>query len=202
MIALLLFAAAPPAEMAGVYRLTGEPEVASELVLNPDGRFTYALSTGALDEWALGRWTAEGGRVRLTTEPKPVPPRFEPGGAGRTEASPLRLKVAWPDGRGIAGVDVRFGFDEGASTEGYTQEEGWSLAGTERRAPRWIELAVPMHGLVSARFPVDPAAGNDLAFTLVPNDLGIVDFDSMPLTVEPGRLVMERGGARLVYRKR
>ncbi|HEX8573429.1 MAG TPA: hypothetical protein VF759_11830 [Allosphingosinicella sp.] len=186
---------------AGEYRLVGEQDVASAIRLRPDGRFQYFLAAGALDEQAEGRWTAAGGLVTLVTEPKPVPPRFDRAASRRTGSAPLTVKVESSDGRGIAGVDVRVGFDEGEPVEGYTQEDGWSLPIGERRLPRWIELAVPMHGLASPRFPIDLAAGNALDFTLVRNDLGIVDFEGVTIRVAKAALIVERGRGRLRYER-
>lgn len=203
LLLLAALAAAPAAgkerSPAGHYRLVGEQDVASQLLLRPDGRFQYFLNSGALDEQAEGRWSAGDGTVTLVTEPKPVPPRFAPAAPGRAEGTRLSVKVVSPGGDGIAGVDLRIGFDEGPPVEGYTQEDGWSLPADEQRAPRWMELGVPMHGLASPRFPIDLAAGNALAFTLVPNDLGMVDFDGIRIERRGEALIVERGGARLRY---
>jgi hypothetical protein len=199
---LLALASAPAAaerSPAGVYRLTGEQDVASGLRLQPDGRFQYFLIAGALDEQAQGRWSAGSGVVTLVTEPKPVPPVFARAVTGRTDAAPLTVEVRWPDGRGIALVDLRIGFDQGEPVHGYTQEDGWSLPEEEKRAPRWIELKVPMHEFVSPRFPIDPEAGNALSFTLTPNDLGALDFEGIRIEKAGEALVMVRGGARLRY---
>lgn len=194
-------AAAKERSPAGDYRLVGEQDVASGIRLKPDGHFQYFLSAGALDEQAEGRWSAAGGRVALTTEPKPVPPLFRQEGSRKTDSAALTVAVGSPEGRGIAGVDLRIGFDEGEPVDSYTQEDGWSLPAEERRTPRWIELAVPMHGLASPRFLIDLAAGNALAFTLVPNDLGVLDFEGVTVRVEKKALVVERGGGRLRYER-
>jgi hypothetical protein len=179
LVPLLLLVSAPAAAErgpAGTYRLVGEQDVASGLRLRADGRFEYFLSAGALDEQAEGRWRSAGSVVTLTTEPRPIPPVFEQAPSTRDGESRVTVKVSSPGGGGIAGVDLRIGFDEGAPIEDYTQEYGWSLPEDEKRIPRWIELRVPMHGIASPRFAIDLAAGNVLAFTLVPNDLGKVDF--------------------------
>jgi hypothetical protein len=199
LLLLLASAAAPAPDPAGEYRLTGEQDVASGLRLQPDGRFQYFLIAGALDERAEGRWKAAGGVVTLTTEPRPVPPLFELSSTARTRAAPLRIKVGWRGGRGIAGVDLRIGLDDGIVLDGYTQEDGWSLPQVERRKPRWIELAVPMHGVRSPRFPIDLEAGNALAFTLTPNDIGVFDFTGVRVDWTDEALVVHRDGARLRY---
>lgn len=187
---------APPVQR---YRLVGEPDVASELILHPDGRFQYFLSAGALDERAEGRWTREGKTIRLTTVPKPKPAVFSSGAAERDGAAPLTVKVTWPDGRGIAGVDLMITFDNGEPATGYTQEYGWSLDAAEKRAPRSVTFAVPMHSLRSQSFPIDAARANRLTFVLTPNDLGIFDFENQPLTVGKDGLVMRRGRGELTY---
>jgi hypothetical protein len=199
---LLALGAAPAAaerSPAGDYRLVGEQDVASGIRLKTDGRFQYFLIAGALDERAEGRWSVDGGRVALVTEPKPVPPAFRQAQSRRAEAATLTVSVASPEGRGIAGVDLRLGFDQGEPIDSYTQEDGWSLPAEERRTPRWIELGVPMHGLASPRFPIDLAAGNALAFTLVANDLGVLDFEGVAIRVDKKALIVERGGGRLRY---
>ena len=192
-------AAAGERSPAGLYRLVGEQDVASQLALRPDGRFQYFLIAGALDERAEGRWRVAGGLVTLVTEPRPVPPVFARDVSGRTDATSLSVKVSAPGGRGIAGVDLRIGFDSGAPLDAYTQEDGWSLPAEEQRTPRWIELGVPMHRLASPRFQIDLAAGNALAFTLIPNDLGVLDFEGVTIRVEKKALLVGRGGGRLRY---
>jgi len=192
-------AAADPAP--GRYRLTGEQDVASEIVLGKDGRFAYFLAAGALDERSEGRWSAKDGLVTLATEPKPVPPVFTAGPPGRSEEAPLTVKVVWPDGRGIAGVDFRIGFAEGEPRYDYTQEDGWSLPADETRTPLWVELAVPMHELGPARFPIDLAAGNALTFTLTPNDMGVLDMSGLRVEAKGRRLIVQRAGGSLTYER-
>jgi hypothetical protein len=204
--AALLFLASPafaaPSGPSGRYRLTGEQDAASELIIRKDGHFAYGLIVGALDEQAEGRWRREGDSIFLTTEPKPVPPVFEAGAAARTNEAPLRLRVVW-DGsdRGVAGVDLRVGFADGETVDDYTQEDGWSLPPEERRTPAWVELSLGMFGLGPTRFPIDPAKANSLTFNLVRNDIGTFDFEDMRVDIGKGRLVMHRGGASLVYLK-
>lgn len=191
--------------LAGEYRLSAGPDVAGALLLTEDGRFRYWLSAGALDEQAEGRWTMRDGQARLRTEPKPVPPAFSratkphadpPAGATTT---PFMLRVTWPDGRGIAGVDVRIGFDQGDPQTGYTQEDGWTLPEDEMREPRWVELAEPIHGIASPRFAIDPRADNSLTFILTPNDLGIVDFNDALLEREGDRLILHQRLGKLPF---
>jgi hypothetical protein len=65
-------ATAQSGSLAGVYD-GGQMEIAAALELKPDGRFNYALSYGALDEQATGRWTISGDRVLLSSNPVVAP---------------------------------------------------------------------------------------------------------------------------------
>jgi hypothetical protein len=177
----------------GAYRLVGGPDVVGELILKPDHRFQYALAAGALDEQAEGRWVEASGQVRLYTEPKPKPAVFSAGPPAAAKDGPLKVMVTWPNGEGISGVDVTIGFDTGAPVTDYTQYYGWTMPPDEQRIPRWVELVEPIHGIVSPRFAIDIAKGNELTFVLTPNDLGVVDFDGT---------VIERVGDRLVMHQR
>jgi hypothetical protein len=75
--AILLLAAAPPSaaqDVAGLYEIN-QMEMGGGLELRADGRFRYALEYGAVSEVAEGKWVAEDGTVRLTTDP--MPPKSE-----------------------------------------------------------------------------------------------------------------------------
>lgn len=204
-LALLALGIAPSAAAqdgaAGRYRLVGEQDVASELILRKDGSFEYFLMAGSLDEHAKGKWTANGARLYLETLPIPKPAVFVMGAGSTSTTAPLTVNVRWPDGRGIAGIDVEIGFDAGDVLTDYTQEYGWSLSADEARRPLWIKLKVPMYQLVSERLAIDTAISNALSFTLVPNDLGALDFRNYLIEVLPGRLVVNRDGSRLIYTK-
>ncbi|KQZ56315.1 MULTISPECIES: hypothetical protein [unclassified Lysobacter] len=65
------------AALAGRYVLEGAADAASELLLEPDGRFEWSLSYGLMVESASGRWNVGGDRVVLTTQaPVPSKPAF------------------------------------------------------------------------------------------------------------------------------
>lgn len=172
LVLALLASPAAARDLAGRYRAAEGPDVAGRLELRSDGRFGYEFAAGALDERAQGRWVRQGERACLTTEPTPVAPVLQPAPAPAEQAATVR--VTWPKGGGIAGVDFVIGFDHGEPATGYTQEDGWSLPADERRTPRWIELVEPIHRIPLARTPF-PASGKFLA-VLVPNDIGVVDF--------------------------
>ncbi len=197
--------ASPPAptpiERTGSYRLDAGPDVAGALAITADHRFEYRLSAGALDEEASGTWEFIGANTCLTTVPAPRPPAWV---AKPTVEGPT-VRVVWPDGSGIAGIGVRVGLDDGEKLDeaslagGYTLEDGWALDPHEKRAPRWVELIEPVHGLASPRFPFNGA--RRLVVTLVPNDLGKVALDKACLEAEGTALVLRRGeGVMKFYR--
>ena len=193
------FAAAARDTLAGRYRLHDGPDVASELILRADGRFQYFLMAGSLDEQAQGTWLVDGKVLKLTTLPKPVPAVFTAGPAAATPDGRLAIHVTDPAGRGIASVYFTLGFDSGPPVTGYTQDYGWTLPEGEDRAPRWIELSVPIHDLQPPRFLLDVSKGNAVTFILTANDLGTIDFSGMRIDIQPGRLVMHRHGTLIAY---
>ena len=185
--------------IAGRYRLHDGPDVASELVLKPDGKFEYFLMAGSLDEQSQGTWKVDGTTLRLNTLPKPVPAEFSRGPTSSTANGKLVIHVTNAQGRGLASVHFDLGFDSGPPVKGYTQDYGWTLEPDESRTPRWIELSVPIYNLRSSRFPIDLAKGNELTFILTPNDLGTIDFTGMQIDIQPHKLIMHRDGVLIPY---
>ena len=171
---------------SGRYRVAEGPDVAGGLELGADGRFRYFLIAGALDQHAEGSWTETAGDIRLTTDPKPVPPSFARGPDAKPEegknAPTLHVRLA--DGRDLAGIDFRLGLTTSVGMAGYTQAEGWRIeepdaataAGTPERKIAWVELVEPIYDVVSQRFVIDPPAAGGLVFVLTPNDIEVVDF--------------------------
>lgn len=185
---------------AGTYRLTGQMEVASQLELGADGRFRYFLSYGALDQRAEGRWSSDGRRVSLNTEPRPRPAIFSARPPSRSSEAELVVFVATPDGQGINSVDVRVGLTDGRVLEGYTQDYGWRLSTFERGGtPQWVELSLAPYGVPPRRFAVDANAGNQFNFTFTPNDFGVVDFRDRMLDISGRDLLLREGGEALTY---
>lgn len=187
---------------AGRYRLVGQMEAASGLELTADGRFRYFLAYGSLDQQAQGRWSSDGRRVALNTEPRPVPAEFSARPPSRSDEAALIVFVATPNGRGLNSVDVRIGLADGRVHEGYTQDYGWRLGPDERpSAVQWIELSLQAYGVPPRRFAVDGSAGNQFNFTFTPNDFGTVDFRDRIFQIEGRNLVFREQGAALVYER-
>ena len=204
-----MMAVAVPAEArspyAGRYRIANGPDTAGGLELDGDGRFRFTLSEGALDQRAEGSWTETGGDIRLTTDPKPVPPSFARGPDGKPEdgkdAPTLHVRLA--DGRDLAGIDFRLGLTTGAGMAGYTQAEGWSFEVSGERRVAWVELVEPIYQVVSARFIIDPPVAGGLVFVLTPNDIEVVDFRNDWFERRTDDFVLHRGerSVRMVREK-
>lgn len=112
LLALALAALAAPAaahDLIGEYRLAEGPDVGGGLLITADGRFRYGLAAGALDEFSEGRWRAEGERICLITEPKPVPPAFARAELVAIEGVVPTILVTWPNGEAVSGVDFVMG---------------------------------------------------------------------------------------------
>ncbi|MGV3731678.1 MAG: hypothetical protein ACO1NN_13090 [Sphingopyxis sp.] len=171
-------ASAQDSALVGDYRLAEGPDVAGALRIREDGRFLYWLAAGALDARATGRWEARDGMACLTTEPKPVPPVIEKGPIIAVEGTVPTLLVTWPNGEGVPGVDFVIGFDRGEPLAGYTQYDGWTMPAGDPRVPTWVELSEPIYRITAPRFALAASDGGKLRAIIVPNDLGIVNFDA------------------------
>jgi len=188
------------AAAAGHYRLRGGPDTASELDLLPTGRFRFFLAAGAVDLHAEGRWTSDGRTVVLNTEPRPRPATFTAGPVSRSGDAPITVLVNGPNGRGIAGIDLRMGFADGRVIESYTQDYGWRYNQEgPPGVPQWVELSLAMYNLPPQRFQLDAVAGNMFTFTLVPNDLGVQDFRDTTLEITSEGLVINGPGGTGTY---
>lgn len=191
-------ALAAPDPATGRWRATEGPDVASGLELRADGRFSYGLSAGALDEGAEGRWVRDSASVRLYTEPRPKPPRLLVESMTPAEGAPLSIFVTAPNGQGIPGVRFRIEFDTGDPVESYTQYDGWTADPSDRRIARWVQLNEPIHDILSERVAV-PQGARLLRFRLEPNDLGVVDFEGAEVLVEGDQLTLRDKRGDLHY---
>ena len=199
--AALLAVAAPAAAapVAGRYVLH-HIEMASELRLEPDGRFSYAMSYGALDEAGAGRWRQAGDAVMLTSDPI-VRPRFVLLSRGRDDAHDLRVRVTDAAGQPVDHVDVAMEFDDGDLEIDATGADGLFVlptGGTRRLVKATVGLA--MYDLAGDSLDITPAA-NDLAFRFDANDLGKAEFKDERIEPAPHGYRLTRFGEGLVYER-
>lgn len=188
------------ATLAGEY-VHREMELVAGLHLGKDGQFLFGLIVGSLDQEARGRWEADGRRIRLTSDPRPVAPTIT---ASRTEATPnqpFAIRLLGPAERDVPGVDLRIEFDSGAPLDSYMAGGPRSLPDGEKRVPRFVTFGISSHQIEFPRMPIDPRPGTTAIFDFTPNDFGVVDLtdavatvdgDTLTLTYAMGTLRMRR----------
>lgn len=199
LITLILAAPALAADCPnGMFMAAAGPDTASALEINKNGSFRYMLSEGAVDESAQGRWTCDAGTLLLTTTPPPKQPQFTLGKLAENAGDGFSVRVVWPDGRGIAGVDFVLELDSGAPIEDYTQASGWSgdLGG---RKPRSISVSEPFYGTASPAFPLTSSDRQQIEIILTPNDMGKADFRNVLVTQDGSGLVLHWRGREIPY---
>ena len=187
---LLLAVAAPNDSLAGVYR-THQMEVAAALELQPNGRFRYALTYGAMDEQGEGDWRADGQIIRLTSNPMPKEPSFELVRDDPAPAGELMMTLEPP------------GFGEGyrldaVAVDASSGEKGLVSAGDDGRVESGghklasVDPLVPVYGTVGGHFELSADRGHRLLLRFHSNDLGRAAFRAEPLAVTPDGLAMTR----------
>jgi hypothetical protein len=178
-----------------------EMELVAGIRLNQDGTFEYGLTVGSLDERAKGRWAQTGGRIELTSDPRPIAPTIA---AGRVEAAPgepFAFRLVAPNGTDMPGVDFSIDFDVGESLQDYTNGSAWSLPADETRIPRFVTFAMPSYRLRSARLPLDAQAGTVATFDLIPNDFGVADLTGAVAEISGDTLTLHRPEGTMRFRK-
>ena len=184
-----LLAAAAPAH-AGLYR-SQQPEVAAALELRPDGRFRYALDYGAVSEEGEGTWAADGSAVRLTSKPLPTAPSFAivsdiPAGPGE-----LWVNLEDPGFDWGGPVEMLLSFDKIVGLVKVTASENGRVE-TNGGQVTAIRPIVPVYGTVGAPLALAGKRGHRLTIRFLRNDLGKARFQSEPLQLTPGGLLLNR----------
>lgn len=149
-------AAAQGHAVPGHYTLEGVREVGAELALAADGRFSYALAYGAVDQQAQGRWTLQAGKVVLQPDPPP-PTGFTLGPLSAEPLEPYRsegdrptllvVRVSTPTlGQVWSGMELSAEFSNGQVRSGTTTRRG--MMGFEQRTePPWAGATVRRLGV-------------------------------------------------------
>lgn len=195
-IAWMVAATAP---VEGLYLLS-KPETASAIELRDDGRFRWMFTQGALDLDAAGRWRADGDRIVLDSDPKPIPPRFEIAGRTPGELGIIGVRVLHTDGEPIDGVDVAIRYASGDADVGYTNDGGVARFTPEPgRTATGIAVTIVMFGLKPREFAEVPVAGETVTIRLHPNDLGTETFDALAVQRSGDALEMVWRGETLRY---
>lgn len=178
----LLLAAAAPSSVVGVYQLSGVREAAGGLELTADGRFSYGLSYGALDEAAQGKWRQDGNRILLTTDPKPRPATWELVNSEAGDPKVFALILENPKGQPIPNFTVIVRMNDGSEERGQTINE-WLEADLDTRMPVSVQFEVPVFDLTSPLFAVDLGKAHRYRYRFDPADTGTRDFQDWPLEI-------------------
>ncbi|HEX4694015.1 hypothetical protein [Sphingomonas sp.] len=206
LILLGLVAAAPatapgshPAKLVGDYN-GSQMEMAAGISLKANGRFEYGLSYGALDEEAVGQWTADDRQVLLTSD-KVTPPRFSLVGQKPAAPGTLRVALDLPGEINQQLFDVHILLKDGRQIDQQLGEDDTSVPIETANPPTRIALSFDMFELRSDVVTIDPAKGYQFDFRFEPNDIGKVDFRGVPLRRAGADLLLDRYGRSIRFRK-
>jgi hypothetical protein len=183
-------AAAQGACLAGEYD-GGQMEIAAGLSLKPDGRFRYALSYGALDERAQGRWESQGGTVLLTSDPV-NPPRFALIGEAPGADGAFRLHLDLPDGISPQYFNALAVLSDGRTIGSPLGYEDWVIPLEPGEKVVSVKLQLPVMDLESERIALAAGTGSTARVRFEPNDLGTVAFVREPLAIDASDLLLTR----------
>lgn len=191
-LAALLLAAAAPAPVAGLYELSGVREAAGGLELRADGSFRYALTYGALDEQAEGRWRQEGARILLTTVPTPRPPAFTRAAAEPGDPASFELLIENPAGQPIDNIEVLVMLADGTEHRAQSQRDWLQAPLDAAHRPVSVRFRIPVFDVESPVLPLEIDRFHRYRFRLDPGDLGVRNFRDWPLEVK-GDLLQPEG---------
>jgi hypothetical protein len=179
----------------------GQMEMAAELRLGTDHRFHYALSYGALDEVAEGKWESDGASSVLLTSDPTTPPRFALLGESAAASARLNFTLDLPQGISRQYFSAIVRFADGRSSVRQFQEEGLSFEFGPEEKPVSFSLLLSVFDLESEVFPLQSTGGADLHLRFDPNDLGKVAFARTPLKIDQEDLLLERHERLVRFRR-
>lgn len=189
------------AAIAGQYDGT-HMEMAARLELGEDGRYRYALSYGAVDEYSQGTWESIGSAIVLTSDPV-EPPRFdflgEKAGGGPKNGLLVHLEV--PQGLPLSLFSAVIALTDGRTFAADFSEDGLVIPLRKGEDVASIRLALPMFELAGKTVPVQSAQGKRLDFAFRPNAFGFKIFDHAVLPEREGAYVLQRYGREVAFRK-
>ena len=188
-----------PASLAGTYD-GSQMEIAAGLELKPDGRFRYALSYGALDEGAAGKWVLSGDRVLLTSDPI-VAPRFVLVSRSKGIDGVLQVSLDVPNGMSRQYFDAEIATANGQIERNQFAENGLTLPFSKDNAPTRVRVLFPIFSVAGEPLKLDPTSGYSVRFRFEPNDLGKVAFQATPLKIIDGDLLFDRHGRTIRFKR-
>ena len=194
-VAPLLAALAPASALPGLYR-SEQMEVAAALELRPDGRFRYALDYGAVSDEGEGLWVAHGSTVRLTSQPLPTAPSFSVVRDLPAAPGELWVELENPGFDWGGPLELLLSFDKIVGLVRVTANENGRVETNGGRVTA-IRPVVPVYGTIGAPLPLAGERGHRLTIRFLRNDLGKARFQSEPLQIAPGGLLLSRYGTSI-----
>ena len=149
------------ASLMGTYN-GSQMEIAAGLELKADGRFRYALSYGALDEEAAGKWMS-GDRVLLTSDPI-LAPRFVLVSRGKGIDGVLQLSLDAPKGLSRQYFDAEISQANGQTQRKQLAEDGLSLPFTRDDVPTSVRMMFSIFSVAGEALKLDPSSGYSIRF--------------------------------------
>lgn len=183
--------------LPGRYGLKRKIEVASQIVLRADGRFSYELLYGASEEAAQGRWSVRGGELVLQGDAASRAAHFvlQPARRGDAVDGPASVIVEYRD-EAVAGIALLALGDAPQLARGVSGEQPWPVpfAGPLRH----LVLSHPETG--RATIALAKHRGGLLRFMVYPPPAGLRDFHAV-IGIEDGKLLWDRDGQLIRYDK-
>ncbi len=169
--------------------LQGVREMAAAIELLPGDRFRFALSYGALDQHAEGRFRREGTRILLTTEPPPRPPAFSVLDVAKGDPDQLDLLLVGSDGRPIPNIEVEIMLANGVRERAMTGRTSLEIPLDAPPMPSAVRFTIPVFDVASDLFSLDLGRGHSWRFRLDANDIAVRNFRDEAFTLDGACLV-------------
>ncbi|QKG71741.1 hypothetical protein [Erythrobacter mangrovi] len=176
-----------------------QTELAAWLELDADGRFSYWVSYGAVDEVSQGSWHQVEGGIVLDSDPVTAP-EFEQVRTSEGEPDALAIHLEVPTGLPVQLFSANVTMADGTAFVADFNADELVVPLDEGGQVATIALALPIFEVRSADIPVEDGA-HDLSFRFEPNDLGVFDFDEAFLPERDGAYLLERFDRLLRFRK-
>ncbi|MCJ2177115.1 hypothetical protein [Novosphingobium album (ex Hu et al. 2023)] len=190
-----------PATIAGQYD-GSQTEMAAHLELGEDGRYRYALSYGAVDEYSQGTWTSTGSSIVLTSDPVEAP-RFDFLGE-KARAAPkgaLAVQLEVPEALPLSLFSAVVTLADGSTFASDFSDGGLIIPLENGKEPVSIMLALPIFEVQGETVLVARPAGKRLEFVFQPNALGFKIFDHAILPEREGAFMIQRYGRDVAFRR-
>lgn len=188
------------ATLPGHYYLQGRREVGSELLLEEGGRFKFALTYGAVDEFAKGRWSVSGNQLVLTADQEE--PRFSLGPSHEELDAKFQnldtdilacVKVETPSiGYVWSNIELTAEFSNGLTRRGLTGSNGM-LGFAKRTEAEWagatlklVAVAYPKGEVPATWFDWNPRTRTQIIL-FNPGRLVECAFETMKLQIQKGK---------------